>query len=347
MSEKHDPYLREGEKLYIGRVDSAEIFPGDRRFLIHYWLTDPRVETLKAFWNSRRDSAIISVPAHSPADTLKASINIQEGNHTIQLYSYGNGLRSVVFEKTVSVYGDEYAATLANRSLNRIVFNEADNLLSLYFYEPVNSNETGIRFSYFNTAGETEEVTVPNSLLVSPVNLQDVDPASPVTYSTLYRPEPEAIDTFYAEPVRVSITKTVNVALNKPVSIKPGDMYAANYVASNAVDGLVSNDSRWFSKDDGSEHWIEIDLEQKCNISSFATYIGAGGSFGYPVSQFSFQAWIDGGWLNLVSVTGNTDPQYKAAFLEVLTGKVRYYVPAYPGNPVRMYEIEVYSIMEY
>jgi hypothetical protein len=347
MNDKHDPYLREGEKLYIGRVDSAKMRPGNERFLLHYWLTDPRVETLKAFWNNKQDSAIISVPAHRPTETLEATVNIQEGNHTVQLYSYGSGLRSVVFEKTVNVYGDEYTAALANRSLDRVEFDEASSLLSLYLYEPVNADEIGLRFFYTDTAGEAEEITIPTSSITSPVNLQNVDPTRPVTFSAFYLPEPEAIDTFYAEPVKISIKKTVNVALNKPVSIKPGDMYAASYVASNAVDGVISNASRWFSKDDGSEHWIEIDLEQEYSISSFATYIGAGGTFGYPVAQFSFQAWKDGEWVNIVSVTGNTDPQYKAVFSEISTEKVRYYVPAYSGNPVRLYEIEVYSIIEY
>ncbi len=133
----------------------------------------------------------------------------------------------------------------------------------------------------------------------------------------------------------------INVVLNKPVKVS--GTYADKYIGANAVDGVISNDSRWLSSNAG-EHWIEIDLEQNYNIFSFKTWIGANGTFGYAIKNFIFQAEIEGEWVNVVEVNNNSDPQFEAMFQVVNTSKVRYFVPNYGDNMVRMYEIEVYGL---
>ena len=83
-------------------------------------------------------------------------------------------------------------------------------------------------------------------------------------------------------------------------------------------------------------------------MDGFKTYVGSGGNFSHPMDKFEFQALVDGEWVTIVSETGNTDPQYGKDFEEeVLTSKVRYYVPAYENNQVRLYELEVYSTITY
>ena len=65
----------------------------------------------------------------------------------------------------------------------------------------------------------------------------------------------------------------------------------------------------------------------------------------HPTANFFLQAWIDDEWVNIVEVTGNTDPEIGASFPEVTTSKVRYYVPEYTNNRVRLYEIAVYAVI--
>jgi hypothetical protein len=347
MNDKHDMYLQDGERLFIGRVDSVNLLPGKDRFLLKYWLSDPRVDNLKIYWNQKQDSLLFPVREHLASDPQEVMVNnMLEGQYSFLLYSTNEtGLRSVAYETDVNVYGSDYYSTLNNRTLNSVDFDESSGKLSLILSDPVTNDDIGIRFFYTDRNGNVKEDMLQTASGTS-IDLY-VDQTKPVTYSTCYLPEPTAIDTFYVDPTKVMIYKEVNVALFKPVSIKPGDMYAANYTADKAVDGIISNESRYFAKDDGTEHWIEIDLEQEYSISSFATWIGAGGTLGYPVANFYFQAWINDKWVNLVSVTGNTNPQYKTTFPEVKTQKVKYYVPAYSGNALRLYEIAVYSRISY
>ncbi|MGV8090446.1 MAG: discoidin domain-containing protein [Mangrovibacterium sp.] len=137
------------------------------------------------------------------------------------------------------------------------------------------------------------------------------------------------------------LANIVNIAVNKPA--KTSDDLSASYPARNAVDGVISHASRWVSQTAG-EHWIEIDLQQEYNIVSFKTWIGANGTFSYPIPNFSFQAMINDVWTNIVDVTGNSDPQYETIFPVIKTSKVRYFVPDYSNNQVRLYEIAVYAL---
>lgn len=140
----------------------------------------------------------------------------------------------------------------------------------------------------------------------------------------------------------VNLENIVNVALNKPTTTNGN--YNANYIGPKAVDGDFSNGSRWLSANNTEVHWIEIDLEQEYNIVSFKTWLGANGNFSYAMPTFSFQAMIDGEWVDLVNVTGNSEPVFEAYFPVTATSKVRYYVPSYGNNLVRLYEIEVYAV---
>ncbi|MDD4460002.1 MAG: discoidin domain-containing protein, partial [Proteiniphilum sp.] len=104
--------------------------------------------------------------------------------------------------------------------------------------------------------------------------------------------------------------------------------------------------SRWVSPASG-EHWLEVDLQGEYAISGFNSWTGNAGALSHPTKNFYFQAWIGGEWVNLVEIADNSDPVVGASFPEVTTSKVRYFVPDYSGNRVRLYELEVYSVVTF
>ena len=133
-----------------------------------------------------------------------------------------------------------------------------------------------------------------------------------------------------------------NIATGKPASTS--DNANANYYGALAVDGdTTTNASRWVSDALNGEHWIEVDLQEDTRIYAFKTWIGYNG-YGNAIKEFSFQAWTGGQWETLVSGTNNTEPVYFSDFEAVTTGKVRFLVPPYTGNQVRMFEIAVYTM---
>lgn len=348
MNDLHDTYLRDGEIIYIGRVDSIKSFGGQERALIQYWITDPRAKSLHIFWNQGRDSIVVPVPTHDPSDALEVMIGdgngvISEGDHTIFIYSHDDrGHRSIVFESLISVYGDRYQASLTNRPVSSVELNEDKNLV-VTWEGSISSDEIGILMSYFDNNDDPVELFISSETLADPVVFDDIDVSKPISYRTVFIPGQFAIDSFYTEVAEsIKVTLIENVALNKNVTVS--DMLNSNFPGSNAVDGIISSASRWVSTTTGA-HWIEVDLGQPYPIRSFQTYNGTGDAPNMAISNFMFQVSIGGEWVTIVEVSDNTDHSFGRTFEEITTDKVRLFVPDYPDNQVRLFELEVYSII--
>jgi hypothetical protein len=271
--------------------------------------------------------------------------NITEGDHTFLFYSHDErGHRSVVFETLINVYGERYQATLINRSV-KSTRKSGDNQLTITWGGSSSGDEIGISLVFMDPAGREQSLFIEKEALNQPTVIDDINITKPVRYQSYFLPQAEAIDTFKTDWVQISIKERINVALHK--NSTSSDNLNDSYTSKNAVDGIIDNASRWVSDASNAAHWLEVDLGQPYAIDGFKTYIGSGGSFSYPIAQFEFQAYVDGEWKTIVSVTGNSEPQYGRDFESVTTDKVRYYVPEYTNNQVRMYELEVYSTIVY
>lgn len=348
MNEKHDKYLAGGERIYIGKLDSMKTFAGNGRVKLRFWASDPRAKTVGFYWYPDNDSMFVEIDHTSATDSFEVYIGgansakaIAEGNYTLRAITrdaYNHF--SIPFEKIINIYGDAFRATLSNRILKSIAFQESDGLLSLYFSGAVNEKELGIKVAYTDREGTSKTLELLDSAITSPVDLPNVDPTKGVSYQTMFLPEPLAIDTFYTESTRITIEQTVNVALNKTATTS--DNLNASYIGANAVDGVITDASRWVSTASG-EHWIEIDLGSDYAINSFEIWNGSGGNVNTPIPDFKFQAEVNGEWVEVVSETGNASADYKKSFPEVTTGKVRFVT----GTQTRLFEIAVYSTIKY
>lgn len=343
MNDKHDEFLARGETVYIGKVDSVTSFPGNGRLLLRYWLSDPRAKKVTVYWGvNNANSKELTVDAHERTKPLDLYFeSLAEGNYTFKWISGDqHGNKSMVFEKLAAVYGPLYQEKILNR---RITETKVDNndAVSVTWAGASSDEEIGVEIFYTDKTGKAvkEYYAKPATMPI----LTNIDYTKGATYRTLYKPEPTAIDTFYTNPVSLGIVKSINVSQGKPVTASDIlDPANATQQPANAVDGKYgTSDTRWVSTAAG-EHWLEIDLQGEYSINSFKTWNGSTG-YNNPIAKFSFQAWVDGAWKNLVTVTGNTDAQYGADFTPVTTSKVRFY--AY--NQVRLYEIAVYSLTRF
>jgi hypothetical protein len=348
MNDIYDEYLANGERIYIGKVDSVKTFAGDERVKLRFWASDPRAKTVGFYWYPGNDSMFVDIEHTTSADSFDVYIGgaesgktIEEGNYTLRVITKDNkGHFSVPFEKIINVYGDKYRSTLSNRILKSVTFEESNGLLSLFFSGAVNSKEAGIEVFYTDRAGVTYDTIIAGSEITSPVEISNIDPTKGVSYRTLFLPESLSIDTFYTEPTPVAIEQTVNVALNKPVSVS--DILREDFPGYKAVDGVIADASRWVSSASG-EHWIVIDLQQEYPIHSFETWNGSGGQVNTPLPDFRFQAEIDGEWQTLVEETTNANANYVGTFDEITTSKVRFIT----NTQTRLFEIAVYVTYRY
>lgn len=350
MNDKHDVYLRDGERIYIGKIDSIKVFPGDNRLQIKYWVSDPRVKKVGFYWYPMNDSIFTEIDVTSSTNPFEVFLGeaygkpIEEGNYTLKIITYDNkGNNSVATEENFSVYGEQYYSGLINRPLHSTEYSYENNSLTLVFSEfAINEDELGVNIFYTDNAGERKTFSISSDNLnkLSTFTISDIDPLSEVSYNTQFIPNPMAIDTFTTENIRIpiEIVKIVNVALNKPVTTS--DNLDEASTGKNAVDGdKVNNTSRWVTSYDPIEHWLVIDLLEEYDVFSIQTFIRND----YPVPEFMYQVEVNGEWVTVAGEVVNDNSQHKAEFPARRTSKVRYYVPAYRGNMVRMFEIEVWA----
>ena len=80
---------------------------------------------------------------------------------------------------------------------------------------------------------------------------------------------------------------------------------------SEATDGIVSNDSRWYS-DSSGPHWLEVQLTTPYPIGSAQLYLGKDDSF--TVGSFEIQYHNGSSWQTITSITGNTATDLNLVF---------------------------------
>ncbi|MGV8135225.1 MAG: DUF4998 domain-containing protein [Mangrovibacterium sp.] len=345
INEIHDEYLKNGETIYIAKVDSIDAFSGDKRILLRLYSKNPRISSFAIFWNEMIDSLIVPVESRVSSDYFDVLIGdndkiMEEKSYVFEIYSRDEkGHRSIKYEQIAEIYGDSYRSALQNHYYKSANFDSQTSSLTLSWFSSIDNTEIAVEFNYHTKQGDMGTSRIIGvSDLGSSTTIADIDTDYPVSYRTLFLPKPEAIDTFYTDFKEIELLETVNVALNKPVRVS--DVLAA-YEGHFAVDGLFTNASRWVSATPG-EHWIEIDLGAEYDIYSLATWSGASGNFMNPIPNFIFQIDVAGLWKNILTVSGNTNPQYRVEFESVKTSKVRYFVP-YSTDNTRLYEIAVYA----
>ena len=210
MNDNIREYLDRGEINYIGKVDSARTYAGRERIRFK-WLVnnDPRIEQCRIYWNNNRDSA--SFPVHpSLLDKdgfMSATLDIPEGSYAFSMYHTGaRGYRSISEEVTGTSYGEIYESYLLKRFVKRASYDDDEGCLHIEWYS-ADAGEAGIVLNYTDTDGNS------GSLLVAPKETATTIPSmkvgEPVFYSTMYKPDVTAIDTFYVP--KASIRYNANI----------------------------------------------------------------------------------------------------------------------------------------
>jgi hypothetical protein len=127
----------------------------------------------------------------------------------------------------------------------------------------------------------------------------------------------------------------------QPVAVK-ADSENPKYPATNAIDGAVSDASRWVSQPFTQPVALEINLGSKQNLGGAHIFSGFGNKD--AVEAFSLQSWSDGRWVEIPSATvdGNKAVAVSVAFdqtVDVITDKIRLQVRKSPQDIARIKEV--------
>ena len=131
-----------------------------------------------------------------------------------------------------------------------------------------------------------------------------------------------------------------NLALHAKASAS--SVFEARYAASNAVDGLVSDDSRWLSRQDDAAPWLELDLGQPRTLRCVHIYSGWETQDG--LASFGLEVWQEGKWQPIAGarVTGNKSQSVAVTFEKAVTVQRVRFVSMEP-NPLRVRELALFS----
>lgn len=204
MNDKHEIYMQDGERIYLGKVDSVSVMPGDMRAVIRFWAVDPRVKSAIFQWIPNNDSVKVPVVRTSVAEPIEFILGrggvkeIPEGSYTFKIITASESKnRSIPVEKIINIYGEFYQSSLSNRSLKKATA-AVPNQVSFEFSKPINEEEIGIKINYVDTSGKSVSATYLNSEISTPLVVGDIDTTKELSYSSLYKPEPNAVDVFVA-----------------------------------------------------------------------------------------------------------------------------------------------------
>jgi len=220
MSEIHQKYVDAGEQVYLGMNDSLVAFPGDRRVkLVWYVNADPKIDATVFYWNMRQDSVEKTfIRTHSGVQKDSVIIeSLADGTYIFELINKNRyGDRSLTTTVVGRSYGEIYESSLENRSTKYAAFDEDEGVLRIEWNE-ADANVIAVKLEYTDIHGESRTLMVPNS--ETSTTIPDFKEGEPVFYVTLYKPEPIAIDVFYAPkvqlvPIKVSLSSTEDVVIS-------------------------------------------------------------------------------------------------------------------------------------
>ena len=112
---------------------------------------------------------------------------------------------------------------------------------------------------------------------------------------------------------------TINLAQFQSTT---ADSSADNSRPEEATDGIVSNESRWFSNSGSGGHWLEVELTAPYPVGSAQLFLGK--DDGLTVASFEIQYHEGGAWQTIASVTGNTATDLNLVFPSVVDSATRF-----------------------
>jgi len=198
-------FVKGGELVYPTKIDSLQILSGKNRVMLHGTVKVNRgMTSYKIFWNNRRDSVVVPVTLTDNVDTLTYVINnLPEGTINFEIRSYDDkGHTSVPTYLVGNVYGDRFREGMFQRSALNFTFDK-DGKASLNLQDvSKDMGFYGVRVKYKNINNRQVDTVMLTSNIKGHAILKDYVLGTSIDYTTVYRPEPNSIDTFLYDQYR-------------------------------------------------------------------------------------------------------------------------------------------------
>lgn len=193
--DEYKKYTANGEIIYTGKLDSIKAYSGKYRVRIAGKLNaDPKITTIKIFWNSNADSVVYDVKRGTVGgDVFDQTISMPESITTFTVYTYdADGNKSVPVYVVGKSFGDNYRKKISNRIVSNIRYMSANTTINWESIDPLTGAYTTEVQYVIN--GETKTVVTPASQSTVFEGLANTNTL--LKYRAVFRPDSTSIDTF-------------------------------------------------------------------------------------------------------------------------------------------------------
>lgn len=269
MDSTYKQFIVPGGKTYAGKATSAVAYSGHNRIKIS-WLrgTDPNVSKARIFWNNFADSVEIVIPP--TGDTINYIIdNLPEKSYSFIIRTYdGKGHSSVPVELLSGSYGENYQASLLNRSVNLNTIDINGKVTIVWGGADISNGAFETEVKYTDVLGNPKIQRFPTSESTSVIS--DIKSGSSYQYRTVYKPDSLSIDQFFTD---FSQSGVFNIDKKgwKIIAFSSQHDAGVNSV-NNFIDGTDA--TRWHSLAGGSSypHFATIDMGVERTITKFGVW---------------------------------------------------------------------------
>ncbi|MBA0882952.1 DUF4998 domain-containing protein [Flavobacterium undicola] len=253
-----DEYLKfteGGEISYTGKIDSLKFFPGRNRVKIEgLIISDPKVNQLRVYWNSKKDSVVIPINRTAGIDVVSKIIeNLPENIYNFEVKTFdAKGNSSISQNVTAQTYGARYQASLTNRKIIASTLSIKKSLTIDFATMDLTSGAYTTEVIYTDNSNVEKTVTVP--VATSQVVIPNFKEGSKFKHRSLFLPTKTCIDIFYTDYVEVG-----------PIIYQGCNFYAptqsgTNIVANPTFAGTFAQATGW------TREWTNFDPKSTENF---------------------------------------------------------------------------------
>lgn len=272
QTDVYKEFVVPGGHVYPGLVVGPKVLSG--KYRVQITGSKPmgsKVNEIRVFWDYFTDSVSYKIDENTPENITIEIKDLKEISYLFTIRTYNDkGDVSVPLELFGQVYGDKYIATLVNRNLITIAYNEQSEVKINFDQAFAGTVYTDL--FYFNNNEDSVTLRVPADQ--SEVVIADYNAAKPIQYITAFKPDSTSIDTFYSE---LNEMLEIGFPKLKVINFSSQHNANANMRAADVVDGNPA--TRWHTlvgKD--YPHFVTVDMSipRKVNAFEIFTHMVAG-----------------------------------------------------------------------
>lgn len=382
MDATYKGFIENGERIYVGKADSAIAMSGKGRVLLQ-WLAiaDPKIAQAEVFWNNRTFSKSVSVDKTAGTDTVSVIIDdLPEGEYSFEIVHYDvDGNFSMASYVSGRSYGSAYEASLLPRPITEYRFADDQVLID---WGSAMAGMVNVEIEYTDKFNTTRLIAVPAD--ATETVLDQFASGHTFRYRTAYLPDSLSLDTFRTEYIELTVELIPEEeALDKSkfsVLKLPGDTWENNVsvrTLEKIWDGITTGAANSFNGKVGEpfpQHFT-IDLGTTAALTRMMYWPKAVSGDSYTTTPRYFEIWgsndpdPDGGWENWTKMLDceyikpsglpgsehtQEDREYSLAGIEYIfpegTPAYRFIrfktLELWSGENVNIYEITWYGIIQ-